>query len=192
MPGIQKAYTDKLRLAILEYAEKRREVIKASGDALHHAKRSIFSLHRGNRAEAEQKLAEVEAIYKNLNGKFKNEPSIFAEGSYLAGLEEYVEAKLFYNFVIGGKIGEIKEMRINGETYIAGLCDLPGELHRYAIRAATEKNMEMVKKCATMANEIIGVLIEFNLTSYLRTKFDQAKQAAQKLEVVVYEVSLRE
>ena len=31
-----------------------------------------------------------------------------------------------------------------------------------------------------MAQEIIGELIEFNLTSYLRTKLDQAKQAIYK------------
>lgn len=192
MAGIQTSYTDKLKLNILEYAEKRREVIKASGDALHCAKRAIFALHRGDRAEAERKLGEAEAAYKALNTKFKSEPHIFSEGSYLAGLEEYVEAKLFYNFIVAGKIGEIKEMRVSGETYIAGLCDLPGELYRYAIRAATEKNPDLVKKCAELAGEIIGVLIEFNLTSYLRTKFDQAKQAAQKLEVVMYELSLRE
>ena len=48
-----------------------------------------------------------------------------------------------------------------------------------------------VKKCVEMGQEIIGELIEFNLTSYLRTKFDQAKRAAQKLEYVDYELSLR-
>ena len=42
------------------------------------------------------------------------------------------------------------------------------------------------------AGDIIGELIEFNLTSYLRTKLDQAKQAVHKLEQVVYEVSIRE
>lgn len=192
MSGIQKAYTDKLKLNLLAYAEKRREVIKSSGDALHHAKRAIFALHRDNVAEADEKLKLVEATYKALNNKFKKDPSILTEGSYKAGLEEYVEAKLFYNFLQNGKIAEIKELPISGELYIAGLCDVPGELYRYAIKSATEKNIEMVKKCSSMASEIIGELIEFNLTSYLRTKFDQAKQAVQKLEQVVYEVSLRQ
>jgi len=69
---------------------------------------------------------------------------------------------------------------------------VPGELYRYAIKSATVRDLKMTKKCAEMAREIIGELIEFNLTSYLRTKFDQAKQAVQKLEQVVYEVSIRE
>lgn len=193
MPGIQKAYIDKLKANLLDYAEKRREVIKASGDALHHAKRAIFALHRDNTAEAEEKLKAVEGIYQVLNEKFKkDQDGILTEGSYRAGLEEYVEAKLFYNFLQDGKIGEIKELPISGELYIAGLCDVPGELYRFAIKSATEKNIVMVKKCSAMASEIIGELIEFNLTSYLRTKFDQAKQAVQKIEQVVYEVSLRQ
>ncbi len=43
-----------------------------------------------------------------------------------------------------------------------------------------------------MAQDITGELIEFNLTSYLRNKFDQAKSAVQKIEKVVYELSLKE
>jgi hypothetical protein len=42
-----------------------------------------------------------------------------------------------------------------------------------------------------VAQEIIGELIEFNLTSYLRTKFDQAKGAVQKLEEINYQISLK-
>ena len=45
--------------------------------------------------------------------------------------------------------------------------------------------------CNTMAQDIVESLTEFEFTKYLRTKFDQAKQAAHKLEYVVYEVSLR-
>mgnify|MGYP006427846915 FL=1 len=49
----------------------------------------------------------------------------------------------------------------------------------------------MVEQCTAMGNEIVGELIEFNFTKYLRTKFDQAKQAVHKLEIVQYELSLR-
>jgi hypothetical protein len=35
-------------------------------------------------------------------------------------------------------------------------------------------------------------LIEFNLTKYLRNKFDQAKGAGRKIEEIVYEVGLKQ
>ena len=91
-----------------------------------------------------------------------------------------------------GKIGKIADITIPERSYIGGLCDVPGELYRYAIKSATQKDMKKVKQCTNMAQEITGELIEFNLTSYLRNKFDQAKMAAQKIEKVVYELSLNE
>ena len=68
---------------------------------------------------------------------------------------------------------------------------MPGELYRYAIKSATARDFEMTKKCYGYAQEIIGELIDMDLTGYNRNKFDQAKQAVQKLEQVIYEVSLR-
>ena len=69
---------------------------------------------------------------------------------------------------------------------------MPGELLRYAIKSATEKKFEEVKKCRLAADEIITELVDMNLTGYNRQKFDQAKQALHKLEQVLYEVSIRQ
>lgn len=188
---VDKKYLDGLRKDMLSYALKRREIISKTGDALHYAKRAIFAIHRDDIKEAEIKLKEAESILLELNKKFKNDSRLIGEGSYKAGLEEYVEATLFYQFLTIGKIGRIKSFPISSEIYVAGLCDVPGELQRYAIKSATANDIVMVKKCAEAATEIIGELIEFNLTSYLRTKFDQAKSSVQRLEQVVYEMSLK-
>ena len=177
---------------MLSYATKRRDVIKQSGDALHQAKRAIFALHRDNVAEAKEKLTAAENIFIDLGKTYRRESALLEEGSYLAALEEYIEARLMYQFITEGKIGEVKGVAVDSKVYIAGLCDLPGELYRYAIAAATKHDLKLVKTCAHLSDDIIGELIEFDLTSYLRTKFDQAKQANHRLEQVVYEVSLRE
>jgi translin len=187
---IAKAFISKHRKAMISYATKRRDIIKQSGDALHHSKRAIFALHRDNKKEAIKKLTQSQKIFKGLIKKYKNDPKLFDEGSYKAGLEEFVEATLFYQFLTKGIIGEVKSVAIRPELYIAGLCDVPGELYRFAIKAATDHDVDMVKKCARASDDIIGELIEFNLTSYLRNKFDQAKQANHRLEKVVYDVSL--
>lgn len=188
---LKKSYVEKLKKNLHEYALIRRDVIKNSDDALHHAKRVIFDLHRGDTKEAAEKLKLVESIMKDLVKRHKKNPEIQDEGVYAAALEEYVEASLFFQFIKTGEMGEVKGLDIPGEIYLAGLCDVPGELFRYAIRAATNHDMATVKKCSLAAEEIIGSLMEFNLTKYLRNKFDQAKQAAHKVEVVVYETTLR-
>lgn len=189
---LKKVYVEKLKKELHEYALIRRDVIKHSDDAIHYAKRAVFDLHRGEVKNAEEKLRQVETLLKELMKKYKKTPQFQEEGAYNAALEEYVEATLFHQFLTKGDIGEVKNLAVPGETYLAGLCDVPGELFRYAIRSATAHDMEMVKKCEKAAENIIGELMEFDLTKYLRTKFDQAKQAAHRLEVVVYETSLRE
>jgi len=189
---LNKKLIQKLRTDLLSYAGKRRDIIKMSDDALHYAKRAIFAMHRNNLNEAKQKIAQSETLLRQVTKKHNKDNRALNEGSFRAGLEEYVEAVLFYQFLTTGKIGEIKSLPISSESYIAGLCDVPGELYRYAIKAATDGDVKTVKKCAEMAQEIVGELIEFNLTSYLRNKFDQAKSAVQKIERVVYELSLCE
>ncbi len=189
---LNKGNLNKIKTNLHAYHKRRGDVIGRANEALHHAKRAIFALHRDNEKEAVEKIKLVEGIFKDLNKKYKKDEDIKKEGAYKAGLEEYVEAKLFYQFITTGKIGEIKDLPIDGEIYLAGMCDVPGELYRYAIKAATNKDVKTAKKCSEMGQEIIGELIQFNLTSYLRTKFDQAKGAVNKLESVVYELSLRE
>lgn len=182
-------YLQSLKKDLHTYQATRREVIKQSDDALHQAKRAIFALQRDTVQEAKEKLDAVEKVFFGLNKKYKKMPRIYEEGAYKAALEEFVEASLFYQFVTKGTIGKLSGLVIPMESYLAGLCDVPGELYRYAIKAATNKDIPTVKNCAQMAEDIMGELVEMNLTSYLRTKFDQAKQAVQKLEQVVYEVS---
>lgn len=189
--SIKKAYIGKLKKGMREYGERRREIIKQSDDALHHAKRAIFAMHRGNTAEAREKMLTAEGLLNDVSKRFGRNAQAVEEGAYKAALEEYAEAALFEQFVSGYAIGEIGSLTIPPAQYIAGLCDVPGELYRYAIQAATRGDAATAQRCASTAGDIVGELIEFNLTSYLRTKFDQAQAAAHKLERVVYELSLK-
>jgi len=190
---LDKKYINKIKQELADFSSIRREVIKETGDALQFSKRAIFAMHRDNLEEAKEKLNEAEKIFVGLNSKYKSNNRLQSEGSYLAGLEEFVEATLFYQFLTSGKISEIKKtFRISAESYVAGICDVPGEMYRYAIKSATNRDVVMVKKCSSVAQEIVGELIEFNLTSYLRTKFDQAKGAVHKLEEITYQISMKE
>lgn len=189
--SVDKKLFNTLKASQLAYAGKRREVIKQSGDAQHHAKRAIFALQRGDAKEARERLNSARQIFTQLEKQYQKDPGLFTEGSYQAGLEEFVEAELFRQFIETGKIGAIRGLKISNDVYVAGLCDVPGELQRLAIKAATARDFMLAENCAKAATLILNELVEFNLTSYLRTKFDQAKQAMHRLEQVVYEISLR-
>lgn len=188
---INKKYLDTVRTDLLGYATKRRDVIKTAGDAQQLAKKAIFAMQRDDTSEAKQMLKTSGNLLAELNKKYKTEPDLFTEGSYRAAVEEYAEAMLFAQYLGAQEIGSIKGLPIDSDTLVGGLCDLPGELYRYAIKAATARNFAEVTKCYNTAEEIIAELVDMDLTGYNRQKFDQAKQALHKLQQVVYEVSLK-
>jgi translin len=167
---------------------ERMQIINISNDALHNAKRIIFILHRGETNEAKKKLFELERILRQLEKKFGHD-RISEEGSYMAAVEEYVEAKMFYFVMINKKIDRIKEINLNYSSYLAGLCDLTGELVRRAVNEAAAGNLSEVTKIKKIINEIMAELIEFDMFGYLRTKYDQAKHNLGKIEQIDYENS---
>ncbi len=188
---LNKKYFQKIRQSLLSYAEKRREVIKIAGDAQHLAKRAIFARQRDDKDGAAKAISEAENLLIKLSSKYKKEPDLLDEGAFRASLEEYVEACLFISFLEKKEIGEIKKISIPSDIYIGGLADVPGEFLRYAIKSATERKFDLVHMCYSASEEIIMEMVDMDLTGYNRQKFDQAKQAVNKLQQVVYEISLR-
>lgn len=188
---LDKKFFQEVRKELLNYAEKRREVIKFAGDAQFLAKKTIFSLQGGAVDEAKKSLNEAKKILLELSKKYKTTSDLFDEGSFKAALEEFVEATLFLSFVENKTIAKIKDLEVDSDIYIGGLCDVPGEILRFAIKSATERNLKEVKRCYNVAEEIINELVDMNLTGYNRQKFDQAKQSLNRLQQVVYEVSLK-
>ncbi len=188
---IDKKYLGKIRAEMLSYSRMRRDMIKTAGDAQHLSKKAIFAFQRDDKKGGEECLSQAEKIILNLTNKYKKDTAIFEEGSYRAALEEFAEASIFFQFLSKKSLGKILKIEIDPDVFIGGLCDVPGELLRYAIKSATERKFDEVKKCHDSAEEIIGELVDMDLTGYNRQKFDQAKQALHKLEQVVYEVSMK-
>jgi translin len=187
--SIDKTYLKSIRRHMLAHSEMRRVVIKRSDDALHLSKRAIFAIHRDDLEEAEEKIVDADKLLRSLSVEFKKNPELKNEGSYRASLEEYVEVYLLLAFMRGEKISRVP-FDMSDETYVAGLSDVVGELYRLAIHYATVGDRASVERVLALATDIVGELIECNLTKYLRTKFDQAKSALSKIEKVIYDLSL--
>ena len=133
------------------YEAARRELIGISNTALSKAKQAIFALHRDDEKDATRLLAEVERTFKSLEPQFKKHDGLRWEGAYRAALEEYVEGKLFYEFMSDGgrqglrRIGGLASVHIDADTYLAGLSDFTGELTRKAVQRATQGRTQEVE-----------------------------------------------
>jgi predicted translin family RNA/ssDNA-binding protein len=169
---------------------QRRQIISAANGLLFTAKKTIFALQRQDFKLASTKLAEIEDALKNLESRFGAE-LLQREGAYKAAVEEYLEGKTFYAVIKNKPIEATPGLHLDYEGYLGGLCDLIGELVRYATNQAAGGKFSEVAKIKKLADAIMDQLIDFDLTGYLRTKYDQARGHLRKLEQMAYDLKLR-
>lgn len=187
---INKKFIQKLKKEHESNNGERRQIISLANVVLHDSKRVIFSLHRGDMDKAEESLVAIEKVLIKLDKKF-GYGRLNQEGSYRAAVEEYAEAKTLWQVINGKKVDKFKGIKLSYESYLGGICDLTGELVRRAINEASRGNEVEVSHIKNIINDIMAELVEFNMTGYMRTKYDQARGALRKIEQISYDIKIR-
>lgn len=187
---IDKKFINKLREEYRLREKSRRQIISRSNDVLFQAKKSIFAFHREDSKLAKEKITEMEKSLKKMETDF-GYTRLKEEGAYQAAVEEYVEAKTLSMIIEDKKITSIKGLKIGYDSYVGGLCDLIGEMVRLATNRSAKGDYSSAANLRTRAEEIMMELLDFDLTGYLRTKYDQARGHLRKLEQMSYEIRLR-
>lgn len=187
---INKTFFQKLRKEYSSHDIERRKIIAMANSVLYDAKRAIFSTHRNDLKIAQASLIDMEKRIVNLQKNFGYN-RLKEEGAYAAGIEEYIEAKMFYLVTTGKKVDKLKGLKLSITSYLGGISDLTGELLRQAINEAAQGKVEQVKINKKIIEDIVAELIKFNLTGYLRTKYDQARNNLRKIEQINYEINLK-
>ena len=183
---------DELQTTYKRYTKLRDQIIVISRDVLRNSKQAIFALHRDEMGSAEKSLAEAESKLLEIEEFFKEEERLKFEGSYKDCVEEYVEAKLFYEYLKTGNVGLKSEVSLAFDDYLGGICDLTGELVRKAVKSSIEKKFDEVKKIQEFVSNLYAEFLEFDLrNSELRKKSDQIKYALAKIEDILYRLDLR-
>lgn len=189
------AFIKKIQNEYEEYDAARSEIIKLSAKAQKCAKKTIFALHRDNIEQAKESLAESQATFALISTNVIDKiPNITREGSYRAAIEEYVEAYLFYTYIVENQLAQLDESHqipIQGTDYLAGLADFTGELVRKSTLLATNGEYEKINQYYAMLQSITEHLLEFNLTGHLRSKFDQVKRNLKSIEQIQYDISIK-
>jgi len=190
MSMLNKKFFWKLKKDYDQKADERRQIISLANVILHDSKRVIFSLHRDDIEKAEKSLAEIEVSLKQLEKKF-GYARLIQEGAYNACAEEYVEAKMFFNIMSGKKIDKIADISLSVDAYLGGISDTTGELVRLATNQAAKGKFNEVEKINNIITDVMAEMVEFDITGYLRTKYDQAKGNLRKVEQIMYDISIR-
>ena len=177
----------KLQKEIHDYDAERENLIKKSRDVLKLSKLVIYALHRGEDAAALVK--EIEKEKKVMDDIAQHSRKMISEGSYRVALQEYVEALLYYHFVLEGKLVELD---VSAEMYVMGLGDLPGELGRRAVFLAGKGKVDEVMKIRDAVDMMYGELLKFDFRdNEIRRKVDAVKYELRKLEDLVLDLKLK-
>ncbi|GMH95191.1 hypothetical protein TrVE_jg12933 [Triparma verrucosa] len=174
------------------YDATRELVIKKCREIQKAAKNSIFAMHRGDLKKAKSLIETCETVGNEILVTIKDEPTL-RQGSFSNSLEEYAEALLFWTWLDNGTVmtfDDFKKIEINEEEYLGGICDLSGEVGRVAVVYGTKRDQEGVQKCLDTNLSILIGLEGLYLPGKLSKKMDPLKQSVQKLETVLYELSL--
>lgn len=198
-------------------------VVKQSRDITIESKRIIFLLHTIDKeskrdavlTEAKTRLDNlVKTIFKTIAHELDGQDCYQYLRAYTAGLQEYIEALTFYNYLNDNSLPEWTEVErslkyqiINYETnetkeivtmispyeYILGIADLTGELMRKCINNLASGD---INSCYQICNLVKDMYKEFLGCGELygkeiRRKFYTLKQSLIKMENVCYTVKVR-
>ena len=188
---IEKNFLKQLKKDYQINDSQRRQIISASNDILFTAKKTIFALQRQDIKEAEIKLDDNQKKLKKLNRNFGSE-RLKREGSYRAAVEEYLEGLTFYLTIKKQSIKAASDLSFDYESYLGAICDLIGEMVRWATNQAAAGKFAQALKIKKSADDIMSQLIDFDMTGYLRTKYDQARSHLRKLEQIAYDIRLHQ
>lgn len=201
-----------LRIRMERRDDCRESLIKKSRDGQKTAKQAIYALHRGDHMGARRLLTQCEnCITKDLLPIVLQEPQLRA-GSFAHVVEEYVEAKLFYAWLNGpnnddedNQSSKVKPvgtillptdfgtMSLDMDEYLGGLCDLTGEIGRYGVQRGTARDFVAVKCCLATNTAIHLAIQTFERFPFgIGKKLDALGQSVEKLERMMYELSLSE
>lgn len=175
-----------IRKELKAFEEKREEVIRKSRDIIMLSKQIIYSAQRGELKKAETLCASIRKAVKELpSGNYDTDMEKVA-------VQEYVEAVCFFEFVKNRKLLARKELEVNTENYLLGLCDLTGELVRQAVNAAINKRNEEALQIKEFVEELYGEFLQFDLRGgQLRKKADSIKWNLKKLEDLALDISVK-
>jgi len=189
--GIVEEELEQMRLDMVNFQEKRDQIIKQARDITKNSKNAIYALHRGDFDLATSLMKASLTRAQELYPIIQEEPKL-RSGTYTAGLEEYCEARIFEHFLKEGKILPKSQIPlVERHEYLGGIFDFTGELNRYAVLQATNRKAAEVQKCRDIVENLFCAFLKFEFRNgSLRKKFDSLKYTLRKMEGLLYDLSL--
>lgn len=176
----------KLKEEIRKFEEERDLIIHEGVKLNSLTKKVIYSLIRDDFDSAKKYMEELDKKYKELKEKVKNNPRLF--NNFAINEQEYVEAKIFFEYINSGKILEYEEMEVDPINYFNGLADFCGELLRKSVEEMIKGNIDFALNSKKVIEEIYLKMLDLEPKLYdLRKKIDYVAGILNKLSEYIFQ-----
>lgn len=213
IPGIAEEL-EALRLRMEHRDGLRETLIKKCRDGQKAAKQAIYALHRKDFQRSAKLIEDCEKCIRNDLLPIVEEEPPLRYSSFGDVVEEYAEAKLFYAWLLGADDFESTKdddkkgdhntatqgtlllpdqfpIALEPGVYLGGLCDLTGEIGRFAVQRGTARDYDGVRQCLE-ANSAIFIAVQSleKQPNRISKKMDTLRRSFSKIERMMYEMSL--
>ncbi|MEM2916132.1 MAG: hypothetical protein QXT19_02130 [Candidatus Woesearchaeota archaeon] len=170
----------------------REEMIRLSREVLASSKKSIYSLHRNEAGTAKKQLSNAKKTILKLQKITRKDAHLATVGAYLEALEEYVEASCYLSLLTKKTLPTARQLGVDIEIYLPGLCDLVGELVRKAINSAIKGDTKTALEIRNFVIQLHQELMLFDFRNLpIRRKFDSIKYGLEKLEDLALQIKMK-
>ena len=170
------------------FENNRRKALRLSDQLRIESKIAIGNLLKDKWKDANRHLREAKKVFKSLKSLLKKTPYLYSVGGVHVGTEEYVEAQLLADYLEGKALSTLKELDVNHQDYICGLCDMSGELLRYA-----RKHPESMKTIQEDLQDLYQACTEIVITrnSVIRKKLEDLERNERRMEEMIFQWELK-
>jgi len=153
-----------------------RDIVRLSGDC-------IKALHRGDLRIAEKRLEVAKNLVNELKEMLTEHKDLYFTGYVQNAYQEYVEANLFYQYLLDKEFPHPKEIGVPETAYALGIGDFIGELRRYFLNLLLNDKIEKAQEVYAFMEKLYDELAMLEYPKGLvniRQKQDQARYILER------------
>lgn len=175
---------DRIRQSFDARTARRDEILAQARTLTRHCANAIRAIHRDEREQANQHLAEARILVDNLRQSAGQYADLYFAGYTQDALKEFAEASLVVAFVCREDLPTPEELSVEYSTYLQGLAEAAGELRRRSLDMLLKENPEEANRLLAIMDDIYGVLVTMDypdaITGGLRRLTDLARSIIER------------
>jgi len=181
---------------VLEEKDSVRErAIKMSRDIIKASRDVVTYVHSGEITKAREALERLRTFVDEFQKLLEPHPELKYSGFANNALTEYVEACMFFAFVIEKRVPRCSELGVHYVPYLLGMCDFVGELRRYVVDLLRIGNFEKAFEVVTFMESVYEVLRTLDYPDALlpgfRHKIDVMRRLVEDTKLFVMDMESR-